>query len=331
MAGRQIEAQVAVIGAGVAGLSAARRLAEAGVSVVVFDQARRPGGRLATKKHHDRQFDFGAQYMKPHSRRSAVLFSDWRKVGIISPWRANALELPQRKKVDTTSWHVAVPSMNSLAEYLAKDLEIHCRFRALDVSGEKGKWSIIGQRNQSAGPFEAVFLTTQASQTIKLLAPYEESFPNLSEVESRPCLATMVEFDDEVMVDYEAAFVGGGPLAWVCLDSSKPERKSKECWVLHATDDWSKVHLDEPPEQVASQMLSAFAPLSPVELPPVLFCRAHRWRFAFGTTASNSTHRFSKELGLGVAGDWCNTPNIDGAYWSGCDLAEVYLDSTSKL
>jgi renalase len=325
MAGQRIEAQVAVIGAGVAGLSAARRLVDAGVSVVVLDEGRRPGGRLATRKYHDRQFDYGAQYMKPHSRRAAVLFSKWRKAGVITAWRANAMELPQRKKVDTTSWHVAVPSMGALAEHLAEGLDIHCRFRALDVSGVKGKWSIIGQKHQSAGPFEAVFVTCPASQTAKLLTPYEEFSPHLKEVENRPCLATMVEFEDEVMVDYEAAFVGDGPLAWVCLDSAKPERKSKECWVLHATEEWSLAHLKNSPEQIASEMLSAFAPLSPVELPPVLFCRAHRWRYAYGSIAWNSTHRFIEELGLGIAGDWCNTPNIDGAYWSGHDLAEAFL------
>ena len=83
-------------------------------------------------------------------------------------------------------------------------------------------------------------------------------------------------------------------------------------------------------EQIASLMLSAFAPLSPVELPPVAFCRAHRWRFAYGTVASDSTHRFEESLGLGVAGDWCNSPNLDGAYFSGHDLAETYLNSLAK-
>lgn len=265
--------------------------------------------------------------MKPHSRRSAVLFSNWRKQGVITPWRANATELPQRKKVDTTSWHVPVPAMSALADHLAEGLDLHCRFRALDVSGEKGRWSIIGQRHQSAGPFEAVFLTCPPAQAAKLLAPYEDFQAHVGELESRPCLATMVEFEEEVMVDYEAAFISDGPLAWVCLDSAKPERPSKECWVLHATEEWSARNLQKSPEQIASLMLSAFAPLSPVELPPVAFCRAHRWRHAYGSVASDSTHRFSSELGLGIAGDWCNTPNIDGAYWSGHDLAEAYLSS----
>ena len=42
--------RVAVVGAGIAGLAAARRLAAAGVEVTVFDKARRPGGRLATRR-----------------------------------------------------------------------------------------------------------------------------------------------------------------------------------------------------------------------------------------------------------------------------------------
>lgn len=325
MAGSGITAKIAVIGAGLAGLSAARRLQEAGESVVVFEEGRRPGGRLATRKHHGRQFDYGAQYLKPHSRRAAVLFSEWRKAGVIVPWRANALELPQRKKIVTTSWHVAVPTMNSLATHLAKGLEIQCRFKALDVSGEKGKWFIIGQRNQSAGPFETVLVTCPTEQTEQLLAPYGEFRSVFEKVEGRPCLATMVEFEEEVMVDFEAAFVGNGPLAWVCRDSSKPGRAPRECWVLHATEEWSRAHLTEAPEQIASDMLSAFAPLSPVELPPVSYCRAHRWRFAYAGMVPDSTHRYVDSLGLGIAGDWCNTPNLDGAYFSGYDLAESYL------
>ncbi|WP_246734224.1 FAD-dependent oxidoreductase, partial [Oharaeibacter diazotrophicus] len=41
---------VAVVGAGLAGLAAARRLAKAGAVVSVFERADRPGGRLATRR-----------------------------------------------------------------------------------------------------------------------------------------------------------------------------------------------------------------------------------------------------------------------------------------
>lgn len=323
--GKKITAEVGIVGAGVAGLAAARTLHEAGVDVVLMDKGSRPGGRLATRQYHDRQFDHGAQYLKPHSRRSAVLFSSWRKAGLIVPWHAQAFELPQRTKVDTTSWHVAVPSQNALAVHLSKGLDCHCKFTALDISGEAGRWSVIGHKNITAGPFKAVFVMAAAEQVKQLLAPHEGFEDKLKGFRSRPCFATMVEFEEEVMVDFDAAFISGSELAWVCRDSAKPQRPKTECWVLHATEEWSGYQLEKTPEWIASQMLSAFAPLVPTELPPVSFCRSHRWRYAIPESPNEVTHYWDKELSLGVGGDWCNTPNVDGAYWSGVDLAQAYL------
>jgi renalase len=332
LAAERVNSEVAIIGAGVAGLSAARYLHDNGIPVVVFDKARRPGGRLATSQFHDRQFDHGAQYLRPHSRRTAVLFSKWRKAGLIKVWPALAYELPQRKKVDTTSWHVATPSQNALASHLADGLNVCCKFTALAISGEKGCWSVIGQKSQSAGPFAAVFVACPSAEAVELLGPFPALYDVAKMSESRPCLTTMVEFEEEVMTDYDAAFISHGPLAWVCRDSAKPDRPKNECWVLQATEEWSRTNLEEPPERIASLMLSAFAPLSAVELPPVSFCRSHRWRHAYGSSPTKTTHMFRSEIGLGIAGDWCNTANVDGAYWSGFDLAEAYVQSlkTSK-
>lgn len=51
---------IAVIGAGVAGLSCADRLAESGLSVHVFDKGRRPGGRVALRHRLGLAFEHGA-------------------------------------------------------------------------------------------------------------------------------------------------------------------------------------------------------------------------------------------------------------------------------
>lgn len=327
MAAERLKGEVAIIGAGIAGLAAARTLADNGVDVVVLDKGRRPGGRLSTRQQHERQFDHGAQYLRPHSSRSAVQFSKWRKAGLITPWHALALELPQRKKVDTSSWHVAVPSQSALAEHLAQGLRVQCKFTALDVSGEKGRWSIIGHKHQSAGPFDAVLITCPAEQTAQLMRPFTDIFELIEPARSRPCLSTMVEFEEEVMVDYDAAFLNKGPLAWVCRDSAKPGRPDNECWVLQASEEWSNAHLQESPESLASKMLQAFAPLSPVELPPVSYCRGHRWRFGFAAETVKLKTPYFDSLGLGFAGDWCSASNLDDAYWSGIDLAESYLKS----
>ncbi|MCX6935562.1 MAG: phytoene desaturase family protein [Verrucomicrobia bacterium] len=51
--------QVIVIGAGLAGLAAAIRLARQGLSVQVFEQAESPGGKLSELRHEGYRFDIG--------------------------------------------------------------------------------------------------------------------------------------------------------------------------------------------------------------------------------------------------------------------------------
>lgn len=320
-----MSSQVAIIGAGVAGLSAAQRLHQNGVSVVVFDKGRRLGGRISTRIQYERQFDFGAQYLTPHSRKSAVLFSKWRKAGWITQWRPVAYELPERKKIDTSSWHVALPSQESLARNLARDLEVKSRTTIVGIKGGVGNRNLVTKSGETHGPFEVVLVTCPAEQSSQLLEPFPELRQLADQVQTRPCLATMVMFEEEVAVDFEAAFLEDSCLAWVARDSSKPDRPEQECWVLHASEEWSQAHLDAPLEKTASGMLSAFSKLSPIELPPVSYARAHRWRYAIPRVPLELPFCFDEMIKIGVAGDWCNTPNVDGAYWSGHDLAEALL------
>jgi predicted NAD/FAD-dependent oxidoreductase len=51
---------IAVIGAGAAGLACAERLAERGLQVQVFDRGRRPGGRIARRSRVGLEFEHGA-------------------------------------------------------------------------------------------------------------------------------------------------------------------------------------------------------------------------------------------------------------------------------
>jgi predicted NAD/FAD-dependent oxidoreductase len=322
--------QVAVIGAGVAGLSAARKLYDHGVATVLFEAGRRPGGRLCTQIQHDRQFDHGAQYLTPHSRRSAVLFSKWRKDGWIRPWSVLALELPERKKIDTSSWHVAVPCQGSLADRLAAGLDCRTKVTITGVEGELGQRYLTTITEQRLGPFEIVLCALPAEPAYAMLEPFPELASLARQVQTRPCLATMVLFEEEVMVDFEAAYLSKSELAWVCRDASKPERPEEECWVLHATEEWSRKNLNTPVEKVASLMLSAFAALCPVELPPISYCRSHRWRHALADAPLGLPFCYDDQLKIGVAGDWCSASNVDGAYWSGTDLAGAVLKTLGK-
>ncbi|HCP22242.1 MAG TPA: FAD-dependent oxidoreductase, partial [Marinobacter hydrocarbonoclasticus] len=53
---------IAVIGSGLAGLTAAILLGDSGHNVRVFEKSRGPGGRLASKRVANGSADIGAQY-----------------------------------------------------------------------------------------------------------------------------------------------------------------------------------------------------------------------------------------------------------------------------
>ena len=71
------DADVAVVGGGLAGLSAARALARAGRSVVVLEARERVGGRTATIAVGAARFDVGGQWIGPQQRRMVALAREY--------------------------------------------------------------------------------------------------------------------------------------------------------------------------------------------------------------------------------------------------------------
>ena len=82
---------IAVVGAGIAGITCARTLAQAGHRVSVFEKGPGAGGRMATRETEFGGFDHGAQYFTVRDER----FEDALATasGLVRPWSANTIQI----------------------------------------------------------------------------------------------------------------------------------------------------------------------------------------------------------------------------------------------
>src|SRR4051812_4957183 len=113
---------VTVIGAGLAGLLAARRLRDAGVDVVVRESGRVVGGRLATVDMgggHRGRADMGAQFFTVRSPEFRALVDDWLARSWVYEWCRGFADPP-----DGYPRYAATGGMVELAAHLADGLDI---------------------------------------------------------------------------------------------------------------------------------------------------------------------------------------------------------------
>ena len=92
----------AIVGAGLAGLTCARTLMDAGHCVTVFEKSAQVGGRTASHHSPFGSFDAGAQYFTIRDERFAMALD--ATPDVYRPWSANAIRV-----LDATG-HVAAPS-----------------------------------------------------------------------------------------------------------------------------------------------------------------------------------------------------------------------------
>ncbi len=77
---------IAIIGTGIAGLSAAQALTSAGHQVHLFDKSRGSGGRMSSKRSDAGSLDMGAQYFTARDRRFATAVKQWQTQGHVAEW-----------------------------------------------------------------------------------------------------------------------------------------------------------------------------------------------------------------------------------------------------
>ncbi|MFZ4482318.1 MAG: NAD(P)/FAD-dependent oxidoreductase [Rhodoferax sp.] len=337
---------IAIIGAGMAGISCARTLQQAGHRVSVFEKSRAVGGRMATRDSAFGTFDHGAQYFTVRDPR----FERALKTvpGLCKAWSANTVRvLDERGQIAAaglpareTHW-VPAPSMNALPGRWGQPLlergqvELQTRVNHLDRDALNAhQWQLhtegAGGAQHVYSGFDAVLLAIPAEQARLLLnttALADRLTQQLDLVQMAPCWSLMLAFPQAMQPglsslgpQWNAARSTHHRIAWLARESSKPGRAAVERWTVQASAAWSQEHLEDDAERVQAKLRKAFSEITGIRAEPA-HVDSRRWRYAQTTQPLGKSHLWDAATGIGVCGDWCLGHRIENAFVSGLELA----------
>jgi renalase len=338
--------KIAVVGAGIAGISCARTLMQAGLDVTVFEKSTTAGGRMATRSSEFGGFDHGAQYFTVRDARFEKALTT--ASGMVRPWSANTVRiLDELGRVVASSlpskeahW-VATPGMNSLvrqwAEPLATAGKLVLQTQVVRIEADKLHpecWQL-----QTEGPdaqarvhsgFDAVVLAIPSPQASALLLHSQQAKPlqaALDAVTVAPCWTLMLAFPQAVQPtmaylgpQWNAARSTHHRIAWLARESSKPGRSLVERWTVQASPQWSERHLEDGAERVKAKLLKAFTEVTGIRAEPP-HADVHRWRYAQTTEPLGQSHAWDAKSRIGLCGDWCLGHRVEDGFVSGLEMA----------
>ena len=325
--------QVAVIGAGIAGLACTTTLAQAGIGVTLLEKARRPGGRVATRRVDGLLFNHGAQFATAHGSDFAGLLAGLATQGIAASWPAAGGE---GRRLSFRPGMSALPAAMAEQAGIA-GAQLRTERHAAFLHREAGRWQVrhldaadirpgatASEGGELSGPFDAVLIALPGHQAATLLATVGHRFAAPANAALiAPCWAVMVRFAEPVG-GCDVLQSSTSPVAWAAREGSRPGAEAAaDHWVLHASSDWSRAHLEDSAEVAGAALVAAFRAETGAAAPDLLL--AHRWRYAKAETPLGAACLWEEANRLGVCGDWCLGGRVEAAYDSGMALARAVI------
>lgn len=327
--------RIAIVGSGLAGLTAAIQLQQQGHNVTVFEKSRGPGGRLAAKRVADGSADIGAQYFTVRNPSFLPFLSEFAGDSSFAVWDGRfgfQDKEGQWQVFPNEPRYVGAPRMTAISRALSAHVTVVAETRIERLARADENWLLFDTSGKQVGEFDQVIITAPPAQARDLLVQSNlpELAAQLNDAVSRvlPCWAVAAHFQENPWGRHEGMRCNHPVLYWVANNSSKPNRKSEDkgdsgaWWVLHANATWTEQNIDTPPEQVAEELIAAFRELTGTDA-AVTDTVTHRWLYARSEDGANPGHLWFKEQGIGLAGDWLSGGRVEGAFDSACSLVSA--------
>ena len=297
-----MQAEIIIIGAGMAGLMAGRVFTAAGKNVLILDKGRRIGGRMSSRRDAGLLFNHGAQFVTAHSPIFKDMCTEAAAKGIVGLWPATGRDMAFSGQ----------PSMRDIASFIGADLNVQQEVEIEQIVRlEKGGFALhakLSSENEPA-PYHCqhLLVTAPAPQTAQLL---QSLSPPLSKIAAAvhyaPSWTVMAELQ-EIPDKLAPILIDKGIIGWASCEASRPGASPSGALTIQASAAYSEEFLEAPAEKVTADLLADFAHQQHITAPNWGYQRAHRWRYAKVIKPAGADAPFMESQTaslLATAGDW---------------------------
>lgn len=313
-----------VVGAGISGLLAARELVSAGWRVVVLEEGRGVGGRMATRRFGGGVFDHGAQFFTARSDDFESLVYGWIEAGAAGEWSRGFAGPEGERPPDGHPRYRGASGMASVPKLLAEGLDTRTNERVVEVGRDGNGWRIRTETGLTESA-EALLMTPPAPRSLALVS--DELSPDerraLEAITYDPCLALMALLDGPVGLPKPGGVqIHGELLDWIS-DNRMKGISAEPSLTIHAGPGWSREHFDDPEEDVVRSLLQLADEWLGINLAAkAVETSLVRWRYSWVT--QNRPERFfvaTESPPLVFCGDGFGGAKVEGASLSGLAAA----------
>lgn len=320
------EDPIVVVGAGIAGLTAAKSLKELGYPVLVLEKSNALGGRLATRRIQLTTFDHGAQYFTARNPQFLKILAKWEEVQVVSKWfEKNG---PEGGNEFT---YIGCNGMTSIAKYLASGLEVHKNSKVGSVYRQATSWQVCledGKIIQASG----LILTPPLPQTLEILQNSHINIPDeardfVQQVQYEPCVTLLICLEQQVILEHPAGFYRSFSqklIEWIADNKQKGISPTGFGLTVQLTPDASRELFELNDLDCFQLIYSEIKSL--LKDVKVIDWQIKRWRYALVKNSGAQRFLWIEKLPpLILSGDAFAGPRVEAAALSGLSTAEQII------
>ena len=332
------QAPVLIVGAGIAGLSCARALADSGLAVKVLERARGVGGRCATRRMEGQPVDFGLAFFHGRSPDFLAALEEVPATRLPGwPITTTGGGRPCQAEAFTSGEHRLAfqEGVQAFPKYLARDLpiELQANLTGLEIHSNRIHLTLADGRAMESPIVVLALAPEQALAQLEPLAQFSQvasARAVLGLVRSQTCLTVRALYPAQAPVpSWDMLFPETSSILQVIAhDSAKRQAPAHQALVFQAHPAWSRRHMETPAWpglllQEAARLLGPWATCP-------LLAESHCWEYARSDRSAELAQPMLLELpgatALGLSGDrFAPGGGVEAAWLSGKLMARRIL------